>query len=169
MYGKTTTTSINNHAIFLLRRPTCLKWVFCISMSIFVFWLLHSGAGYTMPKSTRGFENYECQSNEAKIYHPKYDTVSGEFLGLFQTLGYLTVWGDSGECFLGYGYREGNSKILYSHYKMKILNSFLGSMFYRHRIQFESILNTDSSNIYFFLHSTTDRVEDINKYMGSVN
>ena len=114
-------------------------------------------------------KNYECQSNEAKIYHPKYDTVSGEFLGLFQTLGYLTVWGDSGECFLGYGYSEGNSKILYSHYKMKILNSFLGSMFYRHRIQFESILNTDSSNIYFFLHSTTDRVEDINKYMGSVN
>ena len=52
---------------------------------------------------------------------------------------------------------------------MKILNSFSESMFYRHRIQFESVLNTDSSNIYFFLHSTTDRVEDINKYMGSVN
>ena len=37
-------------------------------------------------------KNYECQPSEAKIYRPKYDTVSGEFLGLFQTLGYLTVW-----------------------------------------------------------------------------
>ena len=51
---------------------------------------------------------YECQPNEAKIYRPKYDTVSGEFLGLFQTLGYLTVWGDSGKCFLDYGCSKDN-------------------------------------------------------------
>ena len=30
-------------------------------------------------------------------------------------------------------------------------------------------LPTYSSNIYFFLPPTTDRVEDINRYMGSVN
>ena len=58
--------------------------------------------------------NCECQPNEAKIYCPKYDTVSGEFLGLFQTLNYLTICGDSGECFLDYGYSKDNSKILYS-------------------------------------------------------
>ena len=63
-----------------------------------------------------------------------YDTVSGEFLGLFQTLGYLTVRGDSGECFLDYGYSKDKSKILYIHYKMKIPNSFSGTMFNRHRI-----------------------------------
>ena len=30
MSGKTTIASINKHAISLLRRPTCLKWAFCI-------------------------------------------------------------------------------------------------------------------------------------------
>ena len=111
-------------------------------------------------------KNYKCQPNEAKIYRLKYDTVSGESLGLFQTLGYLTVPGDNGECLLDYGYSKDNSKILHSHYKMKIPNSFSGTMFNRHRIQFESgDLNTDSSNVYFFLPSTTYRIEDINKYM----
>ena len=47
---------------------------------------------------------------------------------------------------------------------MKIPNSFSGTMFNRHKIQFESgTLNTDSWNIYFFLLSTTDRIEDISK------
>lgn len=63
------------------------------------------------------------------MYHSKYDTVTGEFLGLIETLGYLTVGGDSGECFLDYGYAKENSKILQSHYKMKIPNSFSATMF----------------------------------------
>ena len=53
---------------------------------------------------------------------------------------------------------------------MKIPNSFSGTIFHRHRIQIESgALNTDSPNIYFFFPLTTSRIEDINKYMGSVN
>ena len=44
-------------------------------------------------------QNYECQPNEAKIYRPKYDNVTGEFLGLYETIGYLTVGGDNQECF----------------------------------------------------------------------
>lgn len=71
-------------------------------------------------------KNYKCQPNEPKIYGPKYDTVTGEFVGLMETLSYLTVRGDSGECFFDYGYSKEKSKILYSNHKMKIPNSFSG-------------------------------------------
>ena len=46
-----------------------------------------------------GLKNYKFKLNEAKIFRPKYDTVSGEFLDLVETLGYLTVCGDSMEYF----------------------------------------------------------------------
>ena len=55
---------------------------------------------------------------------------------------------------------------------MKILNSFSTTIFSRHRIQYESgaFGETDISNIFFFLPSIVDRIEEIiNKYLGSVN
>ena len=114
--------------------------------------------------------NCECQPKEAKIYRPKYDTVTGEFLGLCETLGYLTVPGDKQECFFDYSYSKDNSKVLYSHHKMKIPDSFSGTMFNRHRIQYESgALNTDFSKVYLFLPGITDRIEKISRHMGSVN
>ena len=64
------------------------------------------------------------KENEAKIVRPEYDVVSGQFMGLVETLGYLTVRGDERECFFDYGYSKGNSKVLYSTHKMKIPNSF---------------------------------------------
>ena len=82
-------------------------------------------------------EKYEFPSNEAKFFRPKYDTLTGAFLGLYETLEYLTVRSDRGECFFDYCYSKENSKILYSHHKMRIPNSFSGTMFNRHRIQFE--------------------------------
>ena len=43
-------------------------------------------------------------------------------------------------------------------------------MFNRHRIQFESgALNTEFSKIYLFLPSITDRIDSINRDMGSVH
>ena len=43
-------------------------------------------------------------------------------------------------------------------------------VFNTHRIQYESgALNTEFLNIYFFFPSITDRIEEINRYMGSVN
>ena len=49
-------------------------------------------------------------------------------------------------------------------------NSFSGTFFNRHRIQHESgTFQTDFSEIFYFLPSITDRVEDINRHMGSVN
>ena len=79
-------------------------------------------------------KNYECQPNEAKFYRPKYDTFTGEYLGLCETLGYLTVRGDNQECSFNYGYSKDNNKVLYSHHKMKIPNSFSRIIFNRHRI-----------------------------------
>ena len=54
---------------------------------------------------------------------------------------------------------------------MRIPNSFSGSMFNKHWIQYESgtFLGNDFSNTYFLLLRTSDRPEKINYYMGSVN
>ena len=114
-------------------------------------------------------KNYNLLSNEARIIKLKYDHVSGEFLGLVEGISYLTVRDD--KHFLDYGCNKENSKILYSTQKMKIPNSFYSTIFNRDRIQFEtgSFSETEFSNVFIFLPATTDRVEDINKYMGSVN
>ena len=49
-------------------------------------------------------------------------------------------------------------------------NSFSGIFFNKYKIQYESgALQTNFSKIYYFLSSITDQVEEINRYMGSVN
>lgn len=55
-------------------------------------------------------ENYVPKPKEAKLIRPKYDSISGELLGLVQTLGYLTVRGEDQECFFDYGYSKENRK-----------------------------------------------------------
>ena len=62
------------------------------------------------------------------------------------------------------------SELLYSYHKIVNYSSFSGTFFNKHKTSYESgSLPTDSSNIYFFLPSTTDRVEKINSHLGSVN
>ena len=102
---------------------------------------------------------------------PKYDVASGQFLGLDETLGFFTVHGDERECFFDYGFSKETRKILYSTHNMKTPNSFSGTIFNRHRIQYEAgaISDTDFSKIFFFLPSTVDRIETINRYLNSVN
>ena len=80
------------------------------------------------------------------------------------------VRGDTDEHFLDYGYLKQNSKFLHSFRKKCMPNSFSGTFFNRHWIQYESgALDTRSSEIFHFLLSITDRVEDINRHKGSVN
>ena len=81
------------------------------------------------------------------------------------------VRGDSNEFFFFYyGYSKQNSKILHSYHRKRMSNSFSGTFFNRHRIQYESgALNTDFSKNFVFLPSITDRIENVNRYMGSVN
>ena len=45
-------------------------------------------------------KDYVPKDNEVKIVRPKYDVVSGQFLGLVETLGYLIVRGASVNVFL---------------------------------------------------------------------
>ena len=72
--------------------------------------------------------------------------------------------------FLDYGFSKQNSKILYSYYKKPIPSSFSGTFFNCHRIQFESgTFQTTFSNFSYYLPSTMDRVEDINRHRGSIN
>ena len=53
-------------------------------------------------------KNYQLKSDKVKLIKPKYDPVSGQFLGLIETLGYLTVCSDEQEHFFDYGYNKEN-------------------------------------------------------------
>ena len=54
---------------------------------------------------------------------------------------------------------------------MKIPNSFKTTIFGQHRMQYEGGIFDEQkcSDIYFYLPSTVDRNEKINKYLSSVN
>lgn len=82
--------------------------------------------------------NYVCKNREVRFYRPHHDTNTGEFLGLYETIGYLVVRGDDDKHFLNYGFREENSKILYSCNKCRIPNSLGGMLFNRHHLLFET-------------------------------
>ena len=91
-----------------------------------------------MLNASEDIKNFVPLANEAKIVRLKYDVVTGEFLGLVETLGYLIVCGGERECFFDYGYNKQNINILYSTQKIKIPNSFLPTIFNRHKIQYEA-------------------------------
>ena len=105
-----------------------------------------------------------------KLFHPRYDPITSTFLGLYETLGYILVRDDADEHFLDCGYSKKDFKILHSLHKKYVPNSFSGTFFNRHRLQYESgALQTDFSEIVYFFLSITDRVEEINHHLGSVN
>ena len=86
---------------------------------------------------------YQLKENEAVINHPRYDTVTREFLGLYQTLEYDMVRGDHDKYFFDYGYSKQISKILHSYHRKRIPNSFSGTFLTRHCIQYKfGALNT---------------------------
>ena len=85
------------------------------------------------------------------MFHSRYDTVTGNFQSLYETLGYIMVCGDQGEHFLDYGFSKQNSKILHPFHKKRMPSSFSGTFFNRHRIQYKSgALQTNFSRIYYF-------------------
>ena len=96
---------------------------------------------------------------------PKYDIVSGRFLGLVETLAYLTVQGDKRECIFGYGHDKDSSKVFFSTHKMKIPNKFNAIIFDPHKNEYEyeagAFSDTDFSKTFFFLPFFIDRSEDI--------
>lgn len=54
---------------------------------------------------------------------------------------------------------------------MKVPNSFSSTILKRHTIQYESgaFAENEFPNIFYFLPSTVGKIEDRNKYLGSVN
>ena len=114
--------------------------------------------------------DYVPKEDEVKILRSKYNLSTDDFLGLKYCISFLTVRNDPQEQFFYYGYTKDNSKILYSTQKMKMSNSFKTTMFNKHKIQYEAgAFDTDSSNTFFFIPSMADRIEKINKHLGSVN
>ena len=94
--------------------------------------------------------SYFFKEREVKIVRLRYEPTTGEFLGLYETIGYIVVRGDDNDHFLNYGYDQNKSKLLYSFYKRRIPNYFGGTMLIRHRAMFESgDLDTDFSRLFF--------------------
>ena len=92
------------------------------------------------------------------MIRPKYNAETREFLGLYETVGYAAVRGSPEEVFFNQGYDNEKSKVLYSHYRRRMANSFCGTMFNSHKILVESgEIDPNRSNIYFFLPSITER------------
>ena len=71
-------------------------------------------------------KNYKCEDREVKMYGSCYDSATGNLQGLYETLGYIMVRGDSQEHLLDYSYSKQNSKILHSYCKKRIPISFRG-------------------------------------------
>ena len=116
-------------------------------------------------------ESYVLKDNKVKILRSRYNPVSDTFLRIEYCVGMITVHNNPQEQFFDYGYNKDNAKVLYCTQKLKIPNSFKTTIFGQHRMQYEggAFDGQDFSQIYFYLPSTVDRNEKINKYMTSVN
>ena len=111
---------------------------------------------------SENLESYEFKDREVSLYHPCYGTITGQFKGLYETLGYIMVCGDLDEHCTDYGFCKQNSKFLYAHHKKRIPSSFSGTFFNRNRSLCESgALNTNFSEVFFFLPLITNRIEEI--------
>ena len=80
------------------------------------------------------------------------------------------VWGDVDQTFFSYVFDEERSKVFYSSYKHPLLNTFQGTAFKKHaKMLIEEKWTADFSKLFFFLPSTPDRKEKINKFFGNVH
>ena len=104
------------------------------------------------------------------MMRPKHDTSTGQFKGLYKAIGLLVVRGAPEEIFFNYSFDQNKSKTLYSHCRRKIPSSFSGTIFNCHRSMIENgEVENNYSNLYYFLPSITDRLEEINKYLNNVS
>ena len=116
-------------------------------------------------------ESNELKDDEVKILRTSYDPISGEFLGIEYCIALITGRNHPQEQFFDYGYNKENAKVLYSTRKLKIPNCFKSTIFRQHRTQYEGGAFDEQKcfDIYFYLPSTLDRNEKINKYLSSVD
>ena len=116
----------------------------------------------------KDISTYKCLPNEVKLLSCVYDLESGEFKGVRQQLAYIILRGDEQEIFLGYGFDKSKSKVLFSYSKQQIPDAFISTSFKNH---FNEITNEkrneDSSSLFYFLPSISDRKETINQWKNN--
>ena len=113
--------------------------------------------------------DYVCLPNEVKLLSCVYDLESGEFKGVRLQLAYIVLRGDEHEIFFSYGYEKSKSKVLYSYSKQQIPDAFISTSFKKH---FNEIINEkkddeNSSSLFYFLPSISDRKESINQWKNN--
>ena len=118
----------------------------------------------------KDLENYEYKQDELKLFVLNYNVKAGDSLGVQNWLAYIMVRSNEHGTFLPYGFEEEKSKTLYSTFKQPLPNVFQGTSFKKYN---SMLLNEgqvqDFSTLFFFLPSTTDRKEKINKFMTNVS
>ena len=117
----------------------------------------------------KDIESYVCSQNEVKLLSPVYEIETGQFKGIRKQMAFIVLRGDSDETFLSYGFDKTRSKTLFSYSKQQIPNAFVSVAFKKH---FEQIMSGDrdeSSSLFYFLPSLSDRKEEINQYMNNVS
>ena len=113
-------------------------------------------------------DEHKCEPNEVKLLSCVYDLESGDFKVVRLMLAYIVLRGDEDEIFFSYGYNKSKSKILYSYSKQQIPDAFISTSFKKH---FSEIMNEkrdeNSSSLFYYLPSITDRKETINQWKNN--
>ena len=116
----------------------------------------------------KDISQYECLPNQVKLLFSVYDLESGEFKGVRLQLAYIILRGDEHEIFFNYDYDKSKSKVLFSYSKQQIPDAFISTSFKRHFNEvMNEIRNEDSSSLFYFLPSISDRKETINQWKNN--
>ena len=112
--------------------------------------------------------NYVCKDNEVKLFCCIYDLTTGQFQGIREQLAYIVLKGDQEEIFFSYGFDKSKAQISYSYLKHQIPDAFIPTAFKKHNeIINEKKESEDSSSLFFYLPSITDRKEEINQWKNN--
>ena len=117
----------------------------------------------------KDIDSYVCLQNEVKLLSCVYELETGQFKGIRKQMAFIVLRGDNDETFLSYGFDKTRSKTLFSYSKQQIPNAFVSVAFKKH---FEQIMNGDrdeSSSLFYFLPSLSDRKEEINQHLNNVS
>ena len=112
---------------------------------------------------------YNCNEYEVKLHCCIYDLTTGEFKGIREQLAYIVLRGDKNEIFFSYGFDKSKSQVLYPYSKQQIPYAFISSAFKKHykEIINDKKENEDSSSLFFYLPTITDRKEEINQWKNN--
>ena len=117
----------------------------------------------------KDIETYICSKNEVKLLSCVYDIKTGDFKGIREQVAFIVLRGDADETFLSYGFDKIKSKLLYSFSKQQIPNAFVSVAFKNHFDEIMSGDRSESSSLFYFLPSVSDRKEEINQHKNNVS